>query len=114
MQPTPWGTIRPAIVYQGIDSRMGRRVWGPIQTYGGHLVENIVQAAARDVMAEAMLRLDDAGYPIVLTVHDEILTEVRDGFGSLEEFQQLLTVKPEWGKNAPIGAECWEGMRWRK
>jgi DNA polymerase len=114
MQETPWGEMRPAIVYQGIDSRMGRRVWGPIQTYGGHLVENIVQAAARDVMAEAMLRLDAAGYPIVLTVHDEILVEVEDGTGSLEEFQELLTIKPPWGRDAPIEAECWEGDRWRK
>jgi DNA polymerase len=114
MQETPWGEMRPAIVYQGIDSRKGSRVWGPIQTYGGHLVENIVQAAARDVMAESMPRLDAAGYPIVLTVHDEILAEVPNGTGSLEEFQELLVVKPSWGRTAPIEAECWEGDRWRK
>ena len=114
MQKTPWGAIRPALVYQGVDTRTGRRVWGDIQTYGGHLVENIVQAVARDVMSEAMLRLEPAGYPIVLTVHDEILTEVPEGQGSLEEFEQLMTVRPEWGKTAPIEAECWEGSRWRK
>ncbi len=114
MQETPWGTERPAIQYEGIDTRSGGRVWGTIQTYGGHLVENIVQAVARDIMAEAMLRLEAAGYPVVLTVHDEILCEVPEGQGSLEEFEQLMTVKPTWGETAPVEAECWEGDRWRK
>jgi DNA polymerase len=114
MQPTPWGTERPALQYMGIDTRWGGRKWQRIQTYGGHLVENIVQAAARDVMASAMLRMEEAGYPIVLTVHDEILCEVPDGHGSLEEFQALMETRDPWSRTAPIEAECWEGNRWRK
>jgi DNA polymerase len=114
MQETPWGTERPALQYMGIDTRWGGRKWQEIQTYGGHLVENIVQATARDVMATAMLRLEEKGYPVVLTVHDEILCEVPDGHGSLEEFQALMETRDPWSQTAPIEAECWEGNRWRK
>ncbi len=111
---TPWGAEKPALQYMGIDTRWGSRKWGPIVTYGGHLVENIVQATARDVMADAMLRLDHAGYPVVLTVHDEILCEVPDEHGSIEEFRSLMEKQPLWAKTAPIEADCWEGPRWRK
>jgi DNA polymerase len=113
-QETPWGAVRPALQYMGIDTRWGGRKWGRVQTYGGHLVENIVQATARDVMATAMLRLEEAGYPVVLTVHDEILCEVPNGHGSLEEFQELMQTRDPWAATAPIEAECWEGDRWRK
>ena len=56
--------------------------------------ENIVSGIARDILAEAMLRIEAAGYPIVLHVHDEIVAEVPEGFGSLEEFTHLMTRKP--------------------
>ena len=56
--------------------------------------ENIVSGIARDLLAEAMLRVEAAGYPIVLHVHDEIVCEVPIGFGSTEEFTRLMTRKP--------------------
>jgi DNA polymerase len=79
--------------------------------YGGVWTENIVQAIARDLLAEAMLRVESAGYRIVLTVHDEIVAEVPDGFGSTEEFTRLMTRKPAWAPTLPIAAKAWSGTR---
>lgn len=83
-------------------------------TYGGRIVENIVQATARDVMAWAMLRAEKAGYKIVLTVHDELVAEVPEGFGSVEEFIKIITAIPEWAVGCPINAEGWRGKRYKK
>ena len=70
--------------------------------YGGVWVENIVSGIARDILAEAMLRVDAAGYPIGLHVHDELVCEVPLGFGSLNDFTRLMTRKPAWALDLPI------------
>src|SRR5262249_22678275 len=77
--------------------------------YGGLWAENIVSGIARDILAEAMQRIETAGYPIVLHVHDELVAEVPIGFGSLEEFIHLLTRKPAWALDLPIAASAWSG-----
>jgi DNA polymerase len=82
--------------------------------YGGTWTENVVQAIARDLLAEAMLRVEAAGYPIVLHVHDEIACEVPIGFGSTDEFTRLMTRKPAWALELPIAAEAWSGPRYMK
>ncbi len=90
-------------------------LWIPnCKTYGGKLTENIVQALCRDIMAEAMLRAEAAGYPIILTVHDEIVAEVPKGWGSLEEFKQILSERPKWALDFPISASGWRATRYRK
>jgi DNA polymerase len=69
-------------------------------------------------MAEGMLRTDHAGYPVVLSVHDEVVADVPVGTGTLAEFVALLEVQPAWALQGPlpcpITAEGWEGLRYRK
>jgi DNA polymerase len=83
-------------------------------TYGGTLLENIVQAVSRDLEAEAMLRLDDAGFDIVLHTHDEAVSDVPTGFKTLEDYEALMVQLPDWGKDIPISAESWKGFRYGK
>lgn len=83
-------------------------------TYGGKLVENIVQAIARDLMVAACLRAERKGYGIIGTVHDELIAEVPEDFGSAEELLKIMCTKPAWATDAPINAEGWEGKRYRK
>jgi DNA polymerase len=82
--------------------------------YGGAFVENIVSGMARDLLAGALQRLKAAGYPIVLHVHDEVVCEVPDGFGSLEEFHRLITTVPVWAEGLPLAAKVREGKRFSK
>lgn len=119
---TPWGSTKPTLTYKSVvNPSNNRRVirepsnssnWARISTYGGSLVENATQAVARDVMAEAMLRIEDAGYPVVLTVHDEIVSEAKDR--EVDEFQSLMETPPVWANGFPITAKAWSGSRYRK
>lgn len=90
------------------------RKWSVVHAYGGLLTENVVQATARDLMAAAMLRLERAKYPVIMTVHDEVVCEVPDGFGSVEEFNRIMEILPPWARGCPVKAESWEGERYRK
>ena len=110
---TPWGTLKDSMTFMGV-APFGPKAWVRMQAYGGLLVENIVQAVSRDLLAEGMLRLEAAGYLPVLSVHDECLSEIAEGFGSLEEFVSLLTQLPAWATGCPVSAEAWRGKRYRK
>lgn len=79
-----------------------------------HNCENITQAVARDFMAYGMLNVEKHNYPILLTVHDEIISEVDEGTGDLEEFEALMAELPPWGAGCPIDAEGWRGDRYKK
>jgi DNA polymerase len=82
--------------------------------YGGTWTENIVSGIARDLLAEAMLRIEATGYLIVLHVHDEVVAEVPTGLGSTEEFTRLMIRKPAWALELPIAASAWSGQRYVK
>jgi DNA polymerase bacteriophage-type len=82
--------------------------------YGGLWVENVISGIARDLLVAAMLRLEASGYPIVLHVHDEIVCEVPEGFGSTDEFTRLMTQRPSWASDLPIAASAWTGSRYCK
>ena len=90
------------------------RKWGRIETYGGKLVENIVQATARDVLAHSTATLEAAGYPTVMHVHDEVITEVPYGHGSVDELCALMSRGPKWSKGLPLAAEGFESTYYKK
>jgi DNA polymerase len=98
------------IRYWGRDIYLGGK-WNRVTTYGGKLAENIVQAFSRDVMAEAMIRLDAKGFPLLLTVHDEIVSEKK---GLLSDFHDTMMVTPSWAEGLPIDVETFETHRYRK
>lgn len=105
------GDYGPAVFYEGQGDKV---MFTKQQTYGGKLVENIVQATARDVLAEAMLRLEREGYPIVFHVHDEAVAEVPDGEKSIEEMNGIMSVVPEWAEGLPLNAEGFETKYYMK
>lgn len=99
------GNYGPAVFYEGQGDKV---VFTKQQTYGGKLVENIVQATARDILAEALIRLEKDGYPIVFHVHDEAVAEVPEGIHSIEEMNRIMSVVPEWAEGLPLSAEGFE------
>lgn len=101
-----------SVIYEGMDQTT--KQWCIQETYGGKLVENIVQAIARDCLADAMLRIDAAGYKIVMHVHDEIVIEAPYGFGSTEEINKIMGAPISWAKGLPLSAESYETEYYRK
>jgi DNA polymerase bacteriophage-type len=109
---TPWGETRDAVTFMSVNSVTRR--WERRAGYGGLWCENVTQATARDLMAGAMLRAEAAGYPVILTVHDEVITDTPNGHGSVLEFVELMKTTPRWADGLPVAAEGWEGVRYRK
>jgi DNA polymerase bacteriophage-type len=103
---------KECVSYWAVDSQTKR--WTKFYGYGGLWTENAVQAIARDLMANGMLKLNAAGYPIVLTVHDEVLAERTIGEGNLDEFTRLLCDIPPWAEGCPVTAAGFESRRYRK
>ncbi len=86
-----------------------------LETYGGKWTENVVQATARDILTYALKNVERAGYAVVLHIHDEIVSEVMAGTGSIEQFEQIMTTLPDWCADWPIkAAGGWRGQRYRK
>lgn len=106
-----------ALSYEGWNTnpKNGPYGWIRMNTWGGRLVENINQATCRDILAPACIALEAKGYPVVLHVYDEIVAEVPEGWGSVEEFELIVTVRPDWGHDWPIRAPGgYRAKRYRK
>lgn len=114
MAPMPWDAddIRPTWTYQAM--KKGR--WATCHPFGGLLTENVAQAIARDTMVAAMFRCEENGYPVVLTVHDEILTEPVTAHADYKTLEQIMEDSPDWVKalRIPIKSEGWQGERYKK
>jgi DNA polymerase len=109
--------VKRTVWYEGIDSRAGKsKRWGPQSLYGGLQFENIDQAVSRDLMAESMHRAEAAGFPLVLTVHDELLTEVpaEAEDKNAEALEVIMSVLPQWASGLPVAAKAWEDTRYVK
>lgn len=115
-EPSPWNTAQDIKVLRHWSEDLKTRQWVDGKTYGGKLVENVVQATARDLMAEAMLRVEAHGaWKIILTVHDELVAE-RDEKANVtnEDFCKLMAKLPPWATGCPVTAEGWSGPRYKK
>lgn len=107
-----YGRMKDTLTFMGVHPKS--KQWVRLDTYGGHLTENICQAVARDIMSAAALEAEDAGYKILTSVHDELVAERKEGTGSVEEYEAVLSKPPKWASNCPIAAEGWKGKRYRK
>ena len=107
-----WGN--PSITYMGINDK---NKWGRIETYGGKLVENCVQAIARYCLALSIENLEAAGFPVVFHVHDEVVIDIRP-FGDEKAMLKAVTAamsKPiPWAPGLPLNAEGWVGTFFKK
>jgi DNA polymerase len=101
---------RPSVIFKDNAASQFRDT----RMYGGLLAENVASGIARDLLVAAMWRVEAAGYPIVMHVHDELVAEVPEGFGSEKEFQRLMIQRPAWAPDLPIAAGVWRGPRYRK
>ena len=125
---TPWGDPKEALTYMTeLDSttrkKLGNKVlpdpnangnWCRISTYGGSLAENVTQAVARDLLACAILRIEQRGIKIVMHCHDEIVAEVNSGSSCVGDIEQLMCELPSWATGLPVSAEGWQRKRYGK
>jgi DNA polymerase len=101
------------LLYEGVDQYT--RQWKLLETYYGKLVENIVQAVARDVFMTGMRRAEEAGYPVVLRVHDELVCEVPDTADFTDKaLADMMSENPSWSVGLPLSAAGFETYRYRK
>ena len=102
---------RESLSYEGVGES---KKWMRIETYGPKLVENIVQATARDLLAQAMLRLRNKGFEIVMHIHDEAVLEVPEGISGVEEICQIMSEQPDWAAGLPLRADGYECAFYKK
>lgn len=103
---------KQAIRYWGIGGK--NKKWCEIDTYGGRLVENQCQAVARDCLAEKLWPLERAGYPVVFSIHDEIVADAPADRASLDEVIKILAAPVSWASGLPLNADGWVGAYFRK
>jgi DNA polymerase len=109
----PLGNPIKQLTFMGVHPETKK--WVLRDTYGGRMTENIIQGIARDIQANSIALLENAGYSVVLHVHDEIIAEVREGSGSIEDFERLMSTMPDWASTWPVSAKGgWRGKRYKK
>ena len=91
-----------SITYEGLSSS---KKWERIESYGGKFVENIVQAIARDILAEAMIRLDKEGFEIVMHVHDEVVIESEEKY--LKKVKEIMKQRPSWALDLILDCDAY-------
>lgn len=106
------GAYGDIFTYWGLNQTTKK--WEKMQMYGGKWAENFCQAVARDCLAEGLFRLDRAGYPIIMHVHDEVVMEAPEGFGSAEEVARIMAEPISWAPGLPLGADSYETKYYRK
>ena len=113
-QLTPWGAKKLGVTV--FSQNTFTRKWGRNKLIGSSIFQSAVQATARDMLTEAMLRLDDMGYDVINSIHDEILLIVPEAQGesALTEVIEVMTKAPKWAPEFPLAAEGWVGQRYRK
>lgn len=111
---TPWGEQKSALHFMTVNGTTNK--WEETSTYGGSLSENVTQAVARDLLAEALPRLEEQGFEVVFHAHDEVVVEVDSSAGddALRQAEKLMTVVPAWAKGLPLASEGWRAKRYRK
>lgn len=110
----PWGGTKPALFYWSVNGTTNK--WEETNTYGGSLAENVTQAVARDLLADAIVWLEEKGYPVVMHIHDEVVVEVPSTAPAhtTELIEKLISQTPAWAAGLPVSAEGWRGKRYRK
>ena len=96
---------QPSLGYWGMNQKTKK--WERLETYGGKLVENITQAVARDCLAEAIDRLEAAGYPVVFHIHDEVVIDAGPDKADLDDVIRIMSQVPSWAGGLPLNADGW-------
>lgn len=109
---TPWGTETYKILFWGWNGMKNRMEWQSM--WGGRWMENACQAISRDLMLDAALRLDRDGWGIILSVHDELLTDNPIGERDARALEAEMARPPAWAADLPLKVEGWTGHRYRK
>lgn len=105
-----WGG--PSISYMGMDQTTKK--WKRIETYGGKLVENCVQAVARDCLAQAIENLEKEGLPVVFHIHDEVVIDCRADTATLDDVVNIMSRPIPWAPGLPLNADGWVGGFFKK
>jgi DNA polymerase len=114
-KPAPWDADKTVWSLEAWSVNSKTKQWSKRGLYGGLLMENVVQATARDLMADAMLRLEAGGkYAVLLSVHDEVVTETTDDVTDARELETIMSLTPDWADGCPVTASGWAGLRYRK
>ena len=103
---------KDCVTYMGTDTDSRR--WMRIDGYGGRWLQNACEGIGRDLLVNGLLNMEKAGYETIMSVHDEGVFEVDEGFGSDEEAMRLMTLSLKWAIGLPVKCEGWRAKRYRK